>query len=91
MTKEDNKSFQVSTKCWNCDNDYIYNDDKVGDHCHITEKQKGSVHRDCKINLILNHKNPVAFYNLKSFDPHLIVQELDKFSLKISVIPNGLE
>ena len=38
MTKEDNKSFQVSTKCWNCDNDYIYNDDKVGDHCHITEK-----------------------------------------------------
>ena len=38
MTKEDNKSFQASTKCWNCDNDYIYNDDKVGDHCHITEK-----------------------------------------------------
>ena len=38
MTKEDNKSFQASTKCWNCDNDYIYNDDKVGDHCHITGK-----------------------------------------------------
>ena len=36
MTKEGNENFKNSTKCWVCDNDYIYNDVKVIDHCHIT-------------------------------------------------------
>ena len=31
------------------------------------------------------------FYNLKNYDSHLIMQELGKLSLKINVIPNGLE
>ena len=50
-----------------------------------------SAHRDCKINLKLNHKIPITFHNLKSYDSHLTMQELGKFSLKINVIPNGLE
>ena len=41
-----------------CDNDYIENDVKVRDHCHIPGKYKGSGHRDCNINLKLNHKIP---------------------------------
>ena len=32
MTKEDNEDFKNST----CDNDYIDNDVKLRDHCHIT-------------------------------------------------------
>ena len=39
----------------------------------------------------LNHKIPIAFRNLKNYDSHLIMQEIEKFKLKISVIPNGLE
>ena len=35
MTKKDNEDFENSTKCWICDNDYIDNDVKVTDHCHI--------------------------------------------------------
>ena len=31
------------------------------------------------------------FHNLKNYDSHLIMQELNKFNLKINVIPNGLE
>ena len=31
------------------------------------------------------------FHNLKNYDSHLVMQELGKFNLKISVIPNGLE
>ena len=31
------------------------------------------------------------FTTLKNYDSHLIMQELGKFSCKISVIPNGLE
>ena len=91
MTKEDNEDFKNSTKCWICDNDYIDNDFKVRDHCHITGKYIGSTHRDCHINLKLNHKIPIVFYNLKNYDSHLIMQELRKFNLKITVIPNGLE
>ena len=91
MTKGDNKNFKNSTKCCICDNDYVDNDFKVRDHCQITGKYKGSSYIDCSTNLKLNHKIPVAFHNLKKYDSHLILQELGKFSLKISVIPNGLE
>ena len=65
MTTEENKGFNNSTKCWICDDDYIDPDVKVRDHCHITGKYRGSAHRDCDINLKLNHKIPVASHNLK--------------------------
>ena len=35
VNKKDNKDFENSTKCWICNNDYIDNDVKVRDHCHI--------------------------------------------------------
>ena len=70
---------------------YADNDVKVKDHCHITGKYRGSAHRDCNINLKLNHKIPAAFHNLKIYDSHIVIQELGKFSLKVIVIPNGLE
>ena len=31
------------------------------------------------------------FHNLRGYDSHLIMQEIDKFDMKISVIPKGLE
>ena len=91
IAKEDNEDFKNSTKCWICDNDYVGNDVKVRDYCHITGKYTGSAHRDCNINLKLNHKIPVVFHNRKNYDSHLIMQELGKFNLKLNVIPNGLE
>ena len=90
-TKEDNEDFKNSNKCWICDNNYVGNDVKVRDHCHITGKYRGSAHRDCNINVKLNHKIPVVFHNLKNHDSHLIMQELDKFNSKVNVKPNGLE
>ena len=91
MTKDDNEDLKNYTKCWFCDNDYADNDVKVRYHWHITEKYRGSAHRDYNINLLLNHKIPIALHNLKIYDSHLIMQELSKFNLKINVIPNGLE
>ena len=55
---------------------YADNDVKVKDHCHITGKYRGSAHRDCNINLKLNHKIPAAFHNLKICDSHIVIQEL---------------
>ena len=61
MTKKDNENFKNSTKCGICDNDYVDNDAKVRDHCHITGKYRGSAHWDCNINLKLNHRIPVVY------------------------------
>ena len=49
------------------------------------------VNRDCNINLKLNRKIPIAFLNLKNYDSHLIMQELGKLNLKVSVVSNVLE
>ena len=91
ITKEDNKDFENSTKCWIYDNDYVDNDVKIRDHCHVTGKYRGSAYRYYNINLKLNHKIHVVFHNSKMYDSHLIMQELRKFNLEINVIPNGLE
>ena len=91
MTKKDNEDFENSATYWIFNNDYIDNDVKVRDHCHVTGKYRGSAHRDCNINVKLNHKIPVVFRNLKNYDSHLIMQKLGKFNLKINVVPNGLE
>ena len=65
MTKKENEDFKNFTKCWICDNYYIDNDVKIRDHCDITEKYRGSAHKDLNINYKWNHKTPIAFYNLK--------------------------
>ena len=38
-----------------------------------------------------HNKIPALFHNLKSYDSHLVTQELGKSNLRINVIPNGLE
>ena len=91
MTREENEDFKNSTNWWICDNGYIDNDVKVRGHCHITGKYRGSAQSDCNINLIVNQKISVVFHNLKNYDSYLLMQELGIFSLKINVIPNGLE
>ena len=91
MTKKNNKNFKSSTKCWICDNDYVDNVVKVKDHCLINGKQRGSVHRDCNINVKLNLKIPVLFHNLINQAFHLIMQKLNEFNLQINAIPNELE
>ena len=91
MTKEDNEDFQNSAKCLICDNDYIGNDVKFRHHYQITGKYRDFAKRDCNINVKLNHKIPVLFHNLKTYDLHFVLQEPGNFNLKIIVISNALE
>ena len=91
MTEEEEHLFQQRNSCWICKKLIDNDDKKVRDHCHITGKFRGAAHWDCNINFQLTKKIPVMFHNLKGCDSHLIFSELNKFDVKISVIPNGLE
>ena len=39
----------------------------------------------------MTKESPVIFHNLRGYDSHLIIKEISKFDVKVSVIPNGLE
>ena len=90
MTKDD-EDFENSVKSRICSHAYVEGDVKVRDHCHVTGKYRGSAHRDCNINVKLNHKIPIVFHNIKNYGSHLIMQELGKCNFKINVLSNGLE
>ena len=91
MSAEENEGFEVTNICWVCDKLIENTDNKVRDHCHITGEYRGAAHYSCNINLKITKKVLVIFHDLKGYDDHLIFKELSKFSVKISVIPNGLE
>ena len=91
MSKKEKHLFQESNSCWICKKLTDNDEEKVRDHCHITGKFRGAAHWNCNINFQLTKKVPVIFHNLRGYDSHLIFNELDKFDVKISVIPNGLE
>ena len=91
MSEKEKHLFQQCNNCWICEKLIDNDDEKVRDHCHVTGKFRGAAHWDCNINFQLTKKVPVIFHNLRGYDSHLIFNELDKFDVKIKVIPNGLE
>ena len=89
MSEEKEHSFQQSNICWICEK--LIDQWKVRGHCHVTGKFRGAARWSCNINFQLTKKFPVIFHNLRGYDSHLIFCELNKFDVKINVIPNGLE
>ena len=57
----------------------------------MTKKYRGFAHWNCNINLKLTKTVPVIFHNLRVYGSHLIMKEIDKFDVKVNVIPRGLE
>ena len=57
----------------------------------MTGRFRDAAHLNCNINFQLTKNVLVIFHNLRGYDNHLIFNELDKFDVKVSVIPNGLE
>ena len=91
MSEEVEEQFQSINTYWICEKLIDNDDEKVRDHYHITGKFWGTAHWNCNIIFQLTKKVPVIFHNLRGYDSHLIFNELDKFDVKIKVIPNGLE
>ena len=91
MSAEDKERFQSSNKCWICDKLFNIGDNKVRDHCHVTDRCRDSAHWISNINLKLAKKLLAIFCNLRGYDSHFIMWEIGKFDVKVSVILNGLE
>ena len=91
IMSEEEHLFQKSNSCWICKKLIDNDEEKVRDNCHVTGKFRDAAHWNCNINFQLTKKVPVIFHNLRGYNSHLIFNELDKFDVKIKVIPNGLE
>ena len=89
MSEKEEHLFQQSNCCWICKKLFDNDEEKVRDYWHETGKFRGAAHWN--INFQLTKKVPVIFHKLRGYDSHLIFNELDKFDVKINVIPNGLK
>ena len=77
MSAEEEERFQLTKSCWTCDKLFDAGDNKVRDHCHITGKYRGAAYWSCNVNLKLSKKIPVIFHNLRCYDSHLIINEVN--------------
>ena len=68
---------------------------KVRDHCHFTGEYRGCAHNKCNLDYCFKHfKIPIFFHNLKNYDAHLIISNLEKLNNKkddVSVIAQNSE
>ena len=91
MSERDAERFKSSNRCWICDKLFDVRDNKVRDHRHATGEYRGSLYWSCNNNLKLTKKVRATFHKLKGYHSHLIMQEINQFNVKVSVIPNRLE
>ena len=91
MSGQKEEIFQSSNKCWICNKSFDLVDEKVRDHCHISGKFRGAAHFSFNAILKITEKVPVIFHNLRGYDGHLIMKEINNFDEISDVIPNGLE
>ena len=91
MSAEEEEIFNLTNSYWIYNKLFDIGDDKIRHHCHITRKYRGVAHWSSKINLGLSRKIPVIFHQLRGYDSHLIIKEISKFDVNVSVIRNGLE
>ena len=91
MSEKEEHLFQESNSCQICEKLIDNDEEKVREHCHVAGKFRGAAHYDCNIHFQLTKKVPVIFHNFRGYDSHLFFNELDKFDVKIDLIPNGLE
>ena len=91
MSAKEEEMFQSSNKCWICNKLFDLVDENVRDHCHISGKFRGAAHFSCNVNLKITKKVSVIFHNLRGYDSHLIMKEINNFDVIIDVIPNSLE
>ena len=91
MSYKEEEQSQSSKTCWICGKRVDDDDEKVRDHCHVTGKVIGAAHWICNINLQLTKNVPVIIHNLRTYNSHLIFDELKNLNMQIDLIRKWLE
>ena len=81
MTEVDEQHFKTMDGCHICGEKYTDKDVRVRGHCHIAGKFRGSAHQECNLKLRIKPediKTPVIFHNLRGYDSHFIMQQVEK-------------
>jgi len=91
FTSEDDQKFRSATKCHICERDFVKGDKVVQDHDYVTSALCGAAHEVCNLNYRLTEKIPVIFHNLRGYDSHFIMEEINKFKKSVGVIPNNMD
>ena len=87
--KKEEERFYEETKCWICNEEF--NDNKVRDHCHFTDRYRGAAHNKCNLNYKKPKFTPVVFHNLSGYDSHLFIKNLGFSEGNNDSIPNNEE
>ena len=85
ITPEAEEDFKKGTKCFICGGSFNNSNykKKVWDHCHFTGLYRGAAHNKCNLDYCFKYfKIPIFFHNLKNYDAHLIISNLDKLNTK---------
>ena len=86
LTSKEESKFKNSDRCHFCNKEFIENEKKVRDHCHVTGKFRGAAHNLCNITARTNQTIKVVFHNGKNYDFKFIIRQLHKISKEISAI-----
>lgn len=93
MSKEDNKIFYSSKKCYMCDVEFTEDVVKCRDHSHITSKFIGAACQKCNLRRQKPKKLKIFIHNGSRYDFHFIVKAMGKYGdaiESINVLPyNG--
>ena len=98
LTHEQKGRHLTAKRCFICNGRFEPNvkaKTKVADHCHFTGKYRGAAHHKCNLDYCFKYfKIPIFFHNLKNYDAHLVISNLDKLNTKkddVSVIAQNSE
>ena len=83
LTEKYEEDYRNNNICRFCEKEYI--SDKVGDHCHLTGKNRVPAHSKCKINVAQKQSDfiPFLFHNFSNYDCHMFFRKLvDKKNVK---------
>ena len=89
LTDEENESYIKQEVCHICKKKFIFDIDscsknmyakhcRVRDHCHYTEKYRGSAQANCNLNYKESKQIPIVFHNGSAYNFHFIIKELAK-------------
>ena len=80
LTSKENKSYCKQQVCYIHQKEFSTNNEdkknKVGDHCHYTDRYRGAAHNICNQRYKTSKGIPIVFHNGSKYDYHFVIKEL---------------